>query len=60
MLWIVGDPAPHPFVKPRLEIVRRFVCATRAGHLPTAALMSELHKLGLQPAHLVTLVNLLN
>ena len=60
MLWLLGDHAPRPLASPRLEVVRRFVCATRAGHQPGAALMSELQKLGLQPAHLATLANLLN
>ena len=39
--------------------LRRFACATRAGNQPGVALISELHRLGLQPAHLATLGGLL-
>lgn len=60
MLWLVGDRAPRPLANPRLEAIRRFVCATRAGHHPAAALMSELHRVGVQPAHLAAIVGFLN
>ncbi|HZU65175.1 MAG TPA: hypothetical protein VFF98_15920 [Novosphingobium sp.] len=55
LLWLLGDNRPRPLANPRLEAVRRFACATRAGHKPGIALVSELHNLGLQPAHLALL-----
>lgn len=55
LTWLWGDEPPQALANPRLDAVRRFVCATRAGHRPGIALMSELHTHGLQPAHLAAL-----
>lgn len=59
MVWLLGENAPRPLANPRLEAVRRFACATRAGHRPGVALVSELHRFGVQPAHLAALHGLL-
>jgi hypothetical protein len=60
LVWLMGDDnAPRPLANPRLEAVRRFACATRAGNKPGVALVSELHAMGVQPAHLAALNGLL-
>jgi hypothetical protein len=59
LVWLLGENAPRPLANPRLEAVRRFACATRAGHQPGVALVSELHRLGVQPAHLAALHGML-
>jgi hypothetical protein len=54
--WVFGEgDAPRPLAHPRLEALRRFACATRAGHRPGVALVSELHRLGVQPKHLAAI-----
>jgi hypothetical protein len=58
-VWIFGDRAPRPLANPRLEMVRMFFCATRAGHSASVTLMSDLQKYGLQPAHLSALASLI-
>jgi hypothetical protein len=60
ILWLFRDRAPIPLANPRLEMLRRFFCATRAGHKPSVAVVSELQRLGVQPAHLASIANLLN
>jgi hypothetical protein len=59
VVWLMGEDRPRALANPRLEAVRRFACATRAGHQPGVALVSELHRLGVQPAHLAALNGLL-
>ena len=56
LLWVFGDDRPRALANPRLEAVRRFACATRAGHAPGVALISQL---GLQPAHVAALQGLI-
>ena len=59
LVWLLGEQGPRPLANPRLEAVRRFACATRAGNQPGVALVSELHRLGVQPQHLVALGGML-
>ncbi|WP_232281116.1 hypothetical protein [Novosphingobium nitrogenifigens] len=59
MLWLVGDDRPRALANPRLEAVRRFTCATRAGYRPSVALISELHGFGVMPNHLAAIAEFL-
>ncbi|NKJ42078.1 MULTISPECIES: hypothetical protein [unclassified Novosphingobium] len=55
MTRLFGDNAPMPLADPRLEAVRRFACATRAGKAPDGALIGELHQRGLDDAELAAI-----
>ncbi len=55
MTRLFGDNAPMPLADPRLEAVRRFACATRAGRLPDGTLIGELHQRGLDDAELAAI-----
>jgi hypothetical protein len=59
ILWLFGNRAPTPLANSKLEMLRRFFCATRAGHSPSVTVVSELQRLGFQPAHLASIANLL-
>jgi len=59
LLWLLGDNRPGRLANPRLEAVRRFACATRAGHEPGVALMGQLNTLGLKPSHIAAVQGLL-
>lgn len=61
LLWLFGESLqpPRPLANPRLEAIRRFVCATRAGHEPGTVLISQLQARGLQPQRLAELAGLL-
>lgn len=55
MTRLLGDNAPMPLADPRLEAVRRFACATRAGRRPDPALIGELHQRGLDEPELAAI-----
>lgn len=55
MTRLFGDNAPVPLADPRLEAVRRFACATRAGRTPDGLLIGELHQRGLDDAGLAAI-----
>jgi len=55
MSRIFGDNAPMPLSDPRLEAVRRFACATRAGKIPDGALIGELRQRGLDESGLAAI-----
>lgn len=61
LLWLFGDRAQRPLAlaSPRLEAIRRFVCATRAGHQPGTVLVSQLQAIGVQPQRLAELASML-
>ncbi|WP_226018890.1 hypothetical protein [Novosphingobium sp. FKTRR1] len=61
LLWLFGEPRDRPLAlaNPRLEAIRRFVCATRAGHQPGTVLISQLQTRGVQPQRLAELASLL-
>jgi hypothetical protein len=55
MTRLLGDNAPMPLADPRLEAVRRFACATRAGRIADDALIGELHRRGLAAPELAAI-----
>jgi hypothetical protein len=59
ILWLIGDNRLRGLANPRLEAVRRFACATCAGHAPSVALMGQLNMMGLQPSHIAAVQGLL-
>ncbi|HEY0271506.1 MAG TPA: hypothetical protein VGC10_11015 [Sphingomonas sp.] len=53
--WLTGAQAPRPLADPRLDAVRRFVCAVRGGGDRLRDLVPELKDFGYSPAQIEAL-----
>lgn len=53
--WLTGIEAPRPLADPRLEAIRRFVCAVRSNSGRLRDVMPELLGLGYTPAQIEAL-----
>ncbi len=53
--WLTGVEAPRPLADPRLEAVRRFVCAVRSGSGRLREIAPELKGFGYTPAQIEAL-----